>query len=329
MPVVRFADYKVWFANYKELLLAFTLALMLWYGVSGSEKLESQVDVRVEYRGLPSGLVVTKGYIGKVSLRLRASAGVLRSVSERDFSVQMDLSGVREGENMLAVNPAYLPMRGGVEVIEVVPSRIALYVDAAARRTVPLTAQVQGMVPGDMELTVTVVPPEVEISGAASLVDDIGKLEIPVRIELPLVPGTKESRRALPLPDGVDADPGEVVVVVQAGAKRRLLEIVRNVRFDAGAGGGAVTPNKVRITVRLPESAASGAASDPGIRAYAREAQGGGSMLPVQVELPAGVDLVGVDPPRVRLEKRRDPTPPKAARTPAKKTPAGKNRNKK
>ncbi|MDR2604455.1 MAG: hypothetical protein LBC55_03765 [Desulfovibrio sp.] len=318
MPVVKLT-------NYKELILAFTLALALWYGVSGSEKLESQLEVRVEYRGLPAGLVVRKGYIGKVSLRLRASAGVLRSVSERDFSVQMDLSGVHEGENMLAVNPAYLPNRGGVEVIEVVPSRIELYVDSLASKTVPLTALVQGAVPGDMELSVTFVPPEVGISGAASLVDDIDKLEIPVRIELPLVPGIKESRRALPLPDGVDADPAEVGIVVQAGVKRRLLGIVRSVLFDAEAAGGWVAvPNRVRITVRLPESSASGAASDPDIRAYVRAEHGGGvSLLPVQVDLPAGVELVSVDPPRVRLEKQRAPAPPKAAApAPAKKKPA-------
>jgi hypothetical protein len=314
MPVVKLT-------NYKELILAFTLALILWYGVSGSEKLESQLEVRVEYRGLPPGLVVRKGYIGKVSLRLRASAGVLRSVSERDFSVQMDLSGVREGENILAVNPAYLPIRGGIEVIEVVPSRIELDVDNLTNRTVPLTALVQGAGQGDMELSVTFVPPEVTISGAASLIRDIDKLEIPVRIEVPPAPGTKESRRTLPLPDGVDANPAEVGIVVQASVKRRLLGIVRDVLFDAeAAGGGIAVPNKVRITVRLPESSASSAVSDPDIRAFVRpEHSGGASLLPVQVDLPAAVELVSVDPPRVRLEKQRAPTPPKAPQPSARK----------
>ncbi|MDR1685166.1 MAG: hypothetical protein LBR82_01770 [Desulfovibrio sp.] len=316
MPFVKFSGYK-------ELLLAFTLALALWYGMSGSEKLESQLEVRVEYRGLPQGLVVRKGYIGKVSLRLRASAGVLRSVSERDFSVQMDLSGVHEGENMLAVNPAYLPNRGGIEVIEVVPSRIELHVDSLVSRTVPLTALVQGAVPGDMELTAAFVPPEVKISGAASLIRDIDKLEIPVHIELPLVPGTKESRRTLPLPDGVDAAPADVAVVVQAGMKRRQVGIVRNVMLDAEASDGRVAvPNKVRITVRLPESAAVGAVSDPNLRAYVRPGHdAGASLLPVQVDLPAAVELVSVDPPRVRLEKPRAPAPPKKAQQ-AKKKPS-------
>jgi hypothetical protein len=307
------------FTGYKELILAFMLALTLWYGVSGSEKLESQMEVRVEYRGLPPGLVVRKGYVGKVSLRLRASAGVLRSITERDFSVPMDLSGVREGENILAVNPAYLPIRGGVEVIEVVPSRIELDVDSLASRTISLTPLVQGAVPGDMELAVSFVPPEVTISGAASLIRDIDKLEIPVRIDLPLVPGTKESRRALILPDGVDAEPADVSVVVQAGTKRRLLGIVRNVLFDAETAGGRVpVPNRVRITVRLPESSASSAAADLDIRAYVRPAPGDdAALLPVQVDLPSHSELVSVDPPRVRLEKRRTPVPPKAAQTPA------------
>jgi YbbR domain-containing protein len=312
------------FTGYKELILAFTLALTLWYGVSGSEKLESQLEVRVEYHGLPPGLVVRKGYIGKVSLRLRASAGVLRSITERDFSVLMDLSGVREGENILAVNPAYLPMRGGVEVIEVAPSRIELDVDSLASRTIPLTPLVQGAVPGAMETTVTFVPPEVTISGAASLIRDIDKLEIPVRIDLPQAPGISESRRTLPLPDGVDADPAEVAVVVQAVMKRRLLGIVRNVLFDREAAGGKVAvPDKVRITVRLTESSAASAASDPDIRAYVRPDPGGGAaLLPVQVDLPAPVELVSVDPPRVRLEKPRAPATVKAVQPPSGKKPS-------
>jgi hypothetical protein len=314
MPVVKFA-------NYKELILALVLALALWYDVSGSEKLEAQVDVRVEYRGLPPGLVVSGGYVGKVSLRLRASAGVLRSVTERDFSVQMDLSGVREGENMLAVNPSYLPMRGGVEVIDVVPSRIALRVDALASKTIPLAALVQGVVPGGIELSVSLVPSEAKISGGASVLGDIEKLDIPVRIESPLTPGTKESRRALPLPDGVDADPAEVAVVVRVDVKRRPVGVVRSVLFDAEAAGGRVAvPGKVHITVRLPESAAAGAAADPRIRAYVRREHGVyAGIMPVQVDLPDDMELLGVDPSRVIMEKPAPSPKARAARAPAKK----------
>ncbi|MDR1945887.1 MAG: hypothetical protein LBQ51_01800 [Desulfovibrio sp.] len=315
--------------NRKEMFLALVMALTLWYGVSGSEKFESQVEVRVEYRGLPQGLTVSGGYVGKVAVRLRASAGVLRSVSDRDFSVQMDLSGVREGENVLAVHPAYRPIRGGVEVIDVSPSRIILNVDKLTKRTVPLEAQLQGAVPRDMQVAVSFVPPLVAISGAASVLGDIEKITIPVRVESSLVPGTSESKRALPLPDGVDAEPGEVTVVMQAGEKRRQIAVGRTVLFDAAAAGGRVArPDRVRITIRLPESSAPGAAADRSIRAYVDpERESVESVLPVQVDLPDGVELVSVDPSRVSLVKENAPdgqqTRQPAARTPAqRKAPA-------
>ena len=67
--------------RWKDLGVAFVLAVILWYGVSGSEKLETQVDVRLEYKGAPQGLVIREGLINKVEVRVRASASEIASPS--------------------------------------------------------------------------------------------------------------------------------------------------------------------------------------------------------------------------------------------------------
>lgn len=305
--------------HWRELIVAFLMALVLWYGVSGSEKLESQVEVRVDYRGLPQGLVVLRGQVNKVTVRVRASLGMIRSLSSRDFAFLMDLSAVRKGENTLAVNLAYLPFRSGIEVMDVSPSRITLEVDSLETKVVPLEAKIIGTLPQDMVAQVSFTPAEVTLNGAASLLEDMSAVEVPVQLEEPITPGASESRRLLPLPEGVDATPNEARLSLHLGIKRKLVKVTRSVRVNAPAHlGKFIRPDKVRISVAIPESLAPKAAASGDIRAFVhleREDLGSYS-LPVQVSLPEGAELVEVDPARVTvtLEQKQAPPPAPAKR---------------
>ena len=57
-----------------SLMLSLVFAVGLWYVVTGSAQVEADVAVRVEYRGLPSGLMVEEGMINRVNVRLRGPA---------------------------------------------------------------------------------------------------------------------------------------------------------------------------------------------------------------------------------------------------------------
>ena len=159
--------------RWRELLIAFLLAVGVWYAVTGSEKVESQIEVRADYRGLPQGLVIRSGTVSKVSVRVRASVGMIHSLSSRDFAFFVDLASVKKGENALPVNTSQLVLPGGVEVIDVTPSRIYLEVDTMESKTVPVVAEVQGDLPGDYAAEANVTPGEAKINGASSLLDGI------------------------------------------------------------------------------------------------------------------------------------------------------------
>lgn len=301
--------------RWREFIVAFLMAVILWYGVSGSEKLESQVEVRVDYRGLPQGLVVTSGQVNKVTVRVRASMGMLRSMGGRDYAFLMDLSDVRKGENVLAVNLAYLPFRSGVEVMDVTPSRITLHVDTVETKIVPLKAEVSGDTPPDFVAHVSFTPPELTVSGPSALLEDMDAISVPVVINGPVVPGTTESKRLVPLPDGVDATPTEVKQSVQMGIRRKLVSVTRAVQVDAPAHlGKFVRPDKVSLAVAMPQSLAGKAASNNQIRAFVNLGTYdlGSYTLPVMVALPEGAELVEVEPARVTVTLEQKPqTPPK------------------
>lgn len=287
-----------------ELAVAFILAVVLWYGVSGSEKLESHVEVRVDYRGLPPGLLVTSGQLNKVNVKVRASMGMLRSLAGKDFAFYMDLSDLRKGENVLAVNSAFIPFRSGVEVIEVTPSRITLNVDTIESKVVPLVAQITGDVPVDHMVEASFDPSAITISGPSAVLEKLDEIVVSVPAEVPTEPGKVESKRIVPLPEGIDAKPNEVAQTVQINIRRKLVTVNRTVQFDLPAQFGKfVRPEKVTLAVAMPLSLAGKAAANVGIRAFVSLDQFdfGSYNLPVQVELPEGAELVEVDPPRVTV----------------------------
>ena len=55
-------------------LLSLVIATGLWYLVVGRDHVETQVELRVEYRGLPEGLIIREGMVNHISVRLRGSA---------------------------------------------------------------------------------------------------------------------------------------------------------------------------------------------------------------------------------------------------------------
>ena len=290
--------------RWKEFTGALLMAVVLWYGVSGSEKIESHLEVRMDYRSLPQGLVVRSGLVNKVSVRVRAPAGMLRTLASRDFAFDLDLSHVHKGQNTLAVSMAHMPFRAGVEVIEISPARIFLYVDTVSSRSLPLEAQVNANLPRDHVLQVSFNPPEVRVTGPSTLVDDMTGIDLQIVVENPDQVGGTTFTRMLPLPDGVDASPPEVRVTVTIDINRMPVTVTRNVQVTALPGvNTAIHPEKVSIDVAMPESLAARAAANRDIQAFTQVIgyEPGSYTLPVQVGLPAGAKLIAVDPPNITV----------------------------
>ncbi|MDL2317163.1 hypothetical protein LJC59_08875 [Desulfovibrio sp. OttesenSCG-928-A18] len=302
--------------RWRELIIAFLMALVLWYGVSGSEKLETQVEARIDYRGLPQGMTVLNGFVSRVSVRIRAPGAMLRSIGSRDFTLYMDLSTVQLGENILPVTVDSRAFPGGVEIMDVSPSRIYLNVDTLGDKTVPLAAHLAQELPPDYVAEVKFSPAEVRLSGPDSILSAMDQVEVTIGPPQPVAPGVTEHTRILHLPEGVGCEPAEVKLTLQLGLKRKLVKVTRSVQVDVPAAFGRfVRPDKVSIAVAMPESMAAKAAGNKEIRAFVTlpEEALGSYTLPVKVALPEGAEVVTVEPDSVTvtLEQKQPPKPEK------------------
>jgi YbbR domain-containing protein len=310
--------------HWKELVIALLLAVALWYGVSGSERVESSVEVRLDYRGLPKNFMVLGGQVNKIEVRVSAPIGMVPSITARPRIYIMDLSKVRKGENILTIDSAQLQFRQNVEIIDVLPSRVRLEVDEISNRQVPVEARIDGMTGKDLLAQATFQPPEVTLTGPSTLLELIDDIEIPVVLKPPLTPGVTEETRAVPVPEEVDSSPPEIVLSLQISVKRKQAAVTREVQVDVPEEFGKyIRPNRVKIVVSAPESQAASMSADKAIKAHVtlERRELGSYTLPVKVSLPEGVELVRVEPAEVTvtLEQKRSPASEKSPPAPKKK----------
>lgn len=305
--------------RWKAFALAFAMAVALWYGVSGSEKVESILEVRVDYRGLPNGYIVRSGLVNKIEVRVRAPVGSVRTLADRNPIFYMDLSSVTKGENVVQIDSSQLPFRRNVEVIDITPSSINLDVDVSEQKKIPLAAEISGKLKKDLIAQVTFSPAEVTLSGPSEALEKISIVSMDVAVDENTPPGNMRSMRKVIVPEGVDADPPEVSQILSVGVKRKLVSVTRDVRVETPSSTGSFTrPDKVTIQVAVPLSMADKVTSNSSIRAFAQlgSYELGSHNLPVLVELPEGAELVKVEPEHitVTLEQKKPQAKPAGKR---------------
>ncbi|MDE7063916.1 MAG: YbbR-like domain-containing protein, partial [Desulfovibrionaceae bacterium] len=92
--------------NWLILALAFLSALLMWYTVTVRDRLEVQLEVRLDYRGVPENMVVVDGLINKMSIRLRGPEALVRSITPQNLNQVVNLSKLKKGTNVIPLTPA-------------------------------------------------------------------------------------------------------------------------------------------------------------------------------------------------------------------------------
>jgi hypothetical protein len=286
--------------QWKELFLALAMAATLWFGISGTENVESQVDVRLEYKGIPKNLLIRgPGLINRVSVRVSGPSGQVRAMIGRDYVFTMDLSSLEPGENSLPIAIARTGLFGGLKVIEVIPPEISLLAEVAQSREIPLRPDIRGVLPKDLKAEALLIPEKVSLRGPPQEVAKMQDIVVPLALGRVTEPGTRDLRAPLPLPAGMEAEPASVDAVVSVDWKRKEVTLGRDVQVQPSVSFAySLRPARVRIRAALPEGLVPAAEGNREIRAVVLLPKfvPGTYSLPVQVSLPAGALLLSVEP---------------------------------
>ena len=198
-----------------SLLVAVLAAVAMWYVVSVRDRLEAQVEVNIDYYGIPPNLVVTDGLISKITVRLRGPETLLRSIPQQRLTQAVDLSDIKKGVTIVPLGGDNLgPNFRAFELVDIQPPRIVIKADTLLERSVPLRTIVDSPLRGGA-LTVenvSVSPATVVLRGPEDVVSDISSVPLTIMLDPKAAGTTVHQTIALDTPSLVTATPSSVRV---------------------------------------------------------------------------------------------------------------------
>src|SRR5262249_52050308 len=152
-------------------LVALALAVLLWMAVAGEEIVERGLRIPLELQQMPAGVELTGEVPTAVDVRVRGASGTLSRLGAGDIVAVLDLRGARAGRRLFPLTPEQVRVPIGVDIVQVMPSGIAMVFEMSVTRMVPVVPSVDGRpAPGFVVGTLKADPANVEIVGPESAV---------------------------------------------------------------------------------------------------------------------------------------------------------------
>ena len=149
----------------------FIVACLFWVTVVMSKTQVGDMifTVPVQYAGLQSHLVLEGEVPQDVKLHLEGPMSSLTTLDLSLLKVQIDLSGVGEGEQVVNLSEQNVQVGKKVKVLDIIPSSIDLQVKTLQKKLLPVEPQFIGQLPdGKKILSVEVVPETIQVFMADS-----------------------------------------------------------------------------------------------------------------------------------------------------------------
>ena len=233
-------------------VLSFTIALGLW--IAGHRDIERAIEVPVEFRNVPSDLMVLDNRVDYVVLRLSGPRTLVSTLDADDLKLPLDLHGSKSGSLSFPLGPSSFNIPRGVTVARITPPIIHLRLDPVIKRELPVSIRLSGKPLAGYKIEETAVQPEsVSVRGPADEIRRMSLIEtLPIDVE-----GSRSSiKRTVRL--STDGKPlsfmPEQVSVAITIAEEDSIKDFKNVEFGVrGASGDyVVTPKFAQVRLFGP-----------------------------------------------------------------------------
>ena len=285
--------------------LALFLAVFCWYLVTGRERVDSWVRVKVEMAGLPESLVLRGTVRDSIDVLVRGPKGLVRKIEPGTTIYTLDARGLTDGVNTVVVEPGKLPLAKLFDVVEVRPQSLELVVEKKVSRTAPVHLVLKEGLGRDYRVNSVLEPQNVTVSGPESVVQAIR--EVPTQpVTLPgELSGRFDTLTSLVLPEQAEATPRTVKVqaTYQLLTREAAVEAPLRLVYKGRARVGAL-PEAVMIRVKAPVTMLREGGWRGLIDAYvevAADAAPGKHEIAYRVTLPQGFELIEAKPEKATI----------------------------
>ncbi|MGE5216214.1 MAG: YbbR-like domain-containing protein [Chloroflexota bacterium] len=289
--------------------LALIIAVGLW--MAGHRDIERAIEVPLEFRNIPSDLMVMDNRVDYVVLRVMGPRTLVSTLNASDLKLALDLDGAKSGSLSYPLASGYFNVPRGVIIARITPPVLHIRLEPVARRTLPVSVRLSGKPLEGYRVAQTVArPASVMVQGPAEEVRRLTAIEtIPIDIE-----GSRSTvgRRVRLSNDGkplsIAPDQVDVAITVEEERVTRLFERVE-VRALDFKGVYTVTPPTVSLKLSGPKSIIGPLKLAPEqVHLNLQGMAVGAHNVPVELNLPAGVEVAEQKPQRfrVRIIKRTE-----------------------
>ncbi len=158
-------------------LISIVLAGILWYFVISEKGGETALSIPLDFRNIPSSLIIIKNPVESINIRISGPVTLLRGLSPREVKAIIDLSHAEPGVAEFEIQPEHITLPRGLRVSMRSPASIMLRFDELSKKTVLVEAVLVGKpLEGYKIAGVWVDPPAVEIVGAQSELKRLKKI---------------------------------------------------------------------------------------------------------------------------------------------------------
>ncbi len=289
-------------SNFGLKVLALTVAVGLW--IAGHRDIERAIEVPVEFRNIPSDLMLLDNRIDYVVLRFNGPRTLVSTLDPDDLKLSLDLTGAKPGAVSYPLGAGSFNIPRGITVARITPPVVHLRLEPVVRRTLPVSVKLTGKPGAGYRIgQVTTEPANVSVAGPAEEVRRLAVVEtLPVEID----EGRGVVKRKVRLSaDGkpLSFTPDQVEITVALEEEESIREFAAvPVRAKDFSGAFTVTPPAVSLRLSGAKSLLD-KLELKGDEVYLnlKGLPAGEHNLPLMMELPTGVRLIEQKPQRFRV----------------------------
>ena len=285
--------------------IALLLAIGLWFFVNAGQRgVLAPMRVPISYRQLPAGLVIVNQRPEFVQIEVRGPRTLLSLLDPDRMLLRLDLSGVTLGQAVFKIGPEMFNVPRQTDVTRISPSQIVLEIDRIADRQIPIHVNVQGQpAAGYRVASAKANPPAATVRGPSRFVFHVDSVQTsPVEVNgakadvaQPVSLAPPSDRVTITGPQAAEA----MVSIDEIIADREFRDLAVEVRDTDYKV--KTEPQDIAVTVRGPVNQLSGLDLHGSVYVTAEDVEPGLHDLPVQIELPDGIQLVRATPDNVRV----------------------------
>ena len=283
-------------------VLALIIALGLW--LAGQRDIERSIEVPVEVRNLPAGLMLMDNRVDFVVLRLSGPRRLVSTFDSENLKLGLDLSAAKPGAATFPLSSTSLNIPRGVTVSRITPPLMNLRIEPVLRRVLPVSVRFANKLPATLKIAeLSIKPNNVSVSGPA---DDVRGLVSAQTVPLEIEPGRGQIKRTVRISaEGKPLDfvPERVDVAVTVEAAT-IVKDFSSIKVQAKNRGDGVSVTPGSVSLRLTGPADVLESLEVGAGQVFLDIDGlapGEYSLPLNFDLPPDVKLLEHKPQRFKV----------------------------